>query len=76
MSLAPPHLSDKELVTLRPKQEVQLVISFWHETCVTLIRCSVFVCFVFCIHNCTTRSLKTGVGSGAPENRYIFLQST
>lgn len=48
MSLAPPHLSDKELVTLRPKQEVQLVISFWHETCVTLIRCSVFFfCFIF-----------------------------
>lgn len=77
MSLAPPHLSDKELVTLRPKQEVQLVISFWHETCVTLIRCSVFLfLFYFCIYNCTTRSWKTGVSSRARGKSYIFLQST
>lgn len=37
-----PHLSDKDLATPRPKQEVLLALSFWHVQCVTLISCAVF----------------------------------
>lgn len=43
-----PHLSDKDLAIPRPKQEVLLVLSFWHVLCVTSTRCAVFFFILIC----------------------------